>query len=81
LHALAMKQRAEVASQILRFVESKRTTLFEASKDDLQTLLDAPGKQFRRPYRLGEKRFAHQSLDPQPVRPPGKRGSSSGASV
>jgi hypothetical protein len=30
-----MKQRAEVASQILRFVESKRTTLFEASKDDL----------------------------------------------
>jgi hypothetical protein len=42
-----MEQHAEVASQILRFVESEGPTLFEASKDDLQTLLDAFREQFR----------------------------------
>jgi hypothetical protein len=47
-----MEQHAEVAPQILGFVERKGAALFESGEDDLQALLDTPGERFRRPPRV-----------------------------
>ena len=76
LHALPMEQRAEVAPQILSFVESEGPTLLETGKDDLETLLDTSRKQLSGLQRLGKKRFAHQSLTLQPARASANAGSS-----
>ena len=55
LHALAMEQHAEVTPQIFSFVEGQRFALFEAGKNDLETLLDASGEQLRGAQRLARK--------------------------
>ena len=46
-YSLAMQQHTEVAPQIFSFVESESLALFKAGKNDLKTLLDAPGKHLR----------------------------------
>jgi hypothetical protein len=51
-----MEQHAEVTPQIFSFVEGQRFALFKAGKNDLETLLDAPGKQLRGAQRLGKPR-------------------------